>query len=169
MRFNLPNKFLVYQHDSNEKYLFSKPVRDTSHGCMRVENPVKYAEVLLSIARPREGYTEDRIRGLFGNQEREIGLSTYIPVHVTYQTAFVDKDGRLQTREDIYGRDRALLAILKSDDRKVADFPLERRDNAVRREALAVPDQIWGGGGNIFNRLFGGFSSQPPRPPGRVH
>ncbi len=169
LRFNLPNKFLVYQHDSNEKYLFSKPVRDTSHGCMRIENPVKYAEVILSIARPREAYTEDRIRGLFGNQEREIGLPTYIPVHVTYQTAFVDKDGRLQTREDIYGRDRALLAILKSDDRKVADVPIERRDNAVRREALAVPDQIWGGGGNIFNRLFGGFSAQPPRPPGRVH
>jgi L,D-transpeptidase YcbB len=169
LRFNLPNKFLVYQHDSNEKYLFSKPVRDTSHGCMRIENPVKYAEVLLSIARPREGYTEGRIRGLFGNQEREIGLPTYIPVHVTYQTAFVDKDGRLQTRDDIYGRDRALLAILKSDDRKMADMPIERRDNAVRREALAVPDQIWGGGG-IFGRLFGGgFNSQPPRPPGRVH
>ena len=167
LRFNLPNKFLVYQHDSNEKYLFSKPVRDTSHGCMRIENPVKYAEVLMSIARPREGYTEDRIRGLFGNQEREIGLPTYIPVHVTYQTAFVDKEGRLQTREDIYGRDRALLAILKGDDRKMADMPIERRDNAVRREALAVPDQIWGGG-NIFSRLFGGGSSQPPRPPGRV-
>jgi L,D-transpeptidase YcbB len=161
LRFNLPNKFLVYQHDSNEKYLFSKPVRDTSHGCMRIENPVKYAEVLLSIARPREGYTEDRIRGLFGNQEREIGLPNFIPVHVTYQTAFVDKDGRLQTREDIYGRDRALLAILKGDERKVADIPVERRDNAVRREALAVPDQMWGNGGNIFSRLFGGFSSQP--------
>jgi L,D-transpeptidase YcbB len=168
LRFNLPNKFLVYQHDSNEKYLFSKPVRDTSHGCMRIENPVKYAEVLLSIARPREGYTEDRIRGLFGNQEREIGLPNFIPVHVTYQTAFVDKDGRLQTRDDIYGRDRALLAILKSDDRKMADMPIERRDNAVRREALAVPDQILGGGG-IFGRLFGGFNSQPPpRPPARV-
>ena len=167
LRFNLPNKFLVYQHDSNEKYLFSKPVRDTSHGCMRIENPVKYAEVLLSIARPREGYTEDRIRGLFGNQEREIGLPTYIPVHVTYQTAFVDKDGRVQTRDDIYGRDRALLAILKGDDRKMADMPIERRENAVRREALAVPDQIWGGG-NIFSRLFGGSTSQPPRPPGRV-
>jgi murein L,D-transpeptidase YcbB/YkuD len=161
LRFNLPNKFLVYQHDSNEKYLFAKPVRDTSHGCMRIENPVKYAEVILSIARPREGYTEDRIRGLFGNQERELGLPTFIPVHVTYQTAFVDKDGKLQTRDDIYGRDRALLAILKGDDRKVADIPIARSENAVRREALAVPDQIWGGGGNIFSRLFGGFSSQP--------
>jgi murein L,D-transpeptidase YcbB/YkuD len=162
LRFNLPNKFLVYQHDSNEKYLFSRPVRDTSHGCMRIENPVKYAEVLLSIARPREGYSEDRIRSLFGNREQEIRLPTFIPVHVTYQTAFVDKDGKLQIRDDMYGRDRALLAILKGDERKVADTPIERHDNAVRREALAVPDQMWGGGGqNIFSRLFGGFSSQP--------
>ena len=161
LRFNLPNKFLVYQHDSNEKYLFAKPVRDTSHGCMRIENPVKYAEVLLSIVRPREGYTEDRIRGMFSNQELEIRLPTFIPVHVTYQTAFVDKDGKLQTRDDIYGRDRALIAILKGDDRKVADIPIARSENTVRREALAVPDQIWGGGGSIFGRLFGGFASQP--------
>ena len=161
LRFNLPNKFLVYQHDSNEKYLFAKPVRDTSHGCMRIENPVKYAEVLLSIVRPREGYTEDRIRGMFSNQELEIRLPIFIPVHVTYQTAFVDKDGKLQTRDDIYGRDRALIAILKGDDRKVADIPIARSENTVRREALAVPDQIWGGGGSIFGRLFGGFASQP--------
>jgi L,D-transpeptidase YcbB len=161
LRFNLPNKFLVYQHDSNEKYLFAKPIRDTSHGCMRVENPVKYAEVLLSIARPREGYTEDRIRGMFSTREIEVRLPTFIPVHVTYQTAYIDKDGKLQTRDDIYGRDRALLAILKSDD-KAADVPIARSENTVRREALAVPDQIWGGGGNIFSRLFGGFSSQPP-------
>jgi L,D-transpeptidase YcbB len=161
LRFNLPNKFLVYQHDSNEKYLFAKPVRDTSHGCMRIENPVKYAEVLLSIVKPREGYTEDRIRGMFSNQELDIRLPTFIPVHVTYQTAFVDKDGKLQTRDDIYGRDRALIAILKGDDRKVADIPIARSENTVRREALAVPDQIWGGGGSIFGRLFGGFASQP--------
>jgi hypothetical protein len=83
-------------------------------------------------------------------------------VHVTYQTAYVDKDGKLQTRDDIYGRDRALLAVLKGDDRKVADIPIARSENAVRREALAVPDQIWGGGGNIFSRLFGGFTSPPP-------
>ena len=128
---------------------------------MRIENPVKYAEVLLSIVRPREGYTEDRIRGMFSNHELELRLPTFIPVHVTYQTAFVDKDGKLQTRDDIYGRDRALIAILKGDDRKVADIPIARSENTVRREALAVPDQIWGGGGSIFGRLFGGFASQP--------
>ena len=163
LRFNFPNKFLVYQHDSNQKYLFSKPVRDSSHGCMRVQDPVKYAEVLLAIARPREGYTENRIRSMFGNSEIEVRLPVFIPVHVTYQTAFVNKDGKLQIRDDIYGRDKALLTILKSDERKVADIAIERKDNAVRREALAVPDQVWGWGGgqNIFSRLFGVTAAQP--------
>ena len=163
LRFNFPNKFFVYQHDSNQKYLFSKPVRDNSHGCMRVEDPVKYAEVLLAIARPREGYTESRIRGMFGNSEVEVRLPTFIPVHVTYQTAFVDNGGKLQLRDDIYGRDKALLAISKSDERKVADIAIERKENTVRREALAVPDQFWGSGGgpNIFSRLFGFTPAQP--------
>jgi L,D-transpeptidase YcbB len=168
LRFNFPNKFLVYQHDSNQKYLFANPTRDNSHGCMRVEDPVKYAEVLLGMARPREGYTEQRIRSMFGDNEIEIRLPAFIPVHLTYQTAFVDEKGKLQVREDIYGRDKALLAILKGDERKVADIPIERKDNAVRREALAIPDQAWGGGGqNLFTRLFGSFAPQPTPAPRR--
>ena len=57
VRFNFPNRFLVYHHDTPDKYLFSKSVRAYSHGCMRVENPDKYAETLLSISQPEEGYT----------------------------------------------------------------------------------------------------------------
>jgi hypothetical protein len=56
IRFNFPNKFLVYQHDSNQKYLFANPMRASSHGCMRVEDPVKYAEVLLALVRPGGGW-----------------------------------------------------------------------------------------------------------------
>ena len=80
---------------------------------MRVQDPVKYAEVLLAIARPREGYTENRIRSMFGSSEIEVRLPVFIPVHVTYQTAFVNKDGKLQIRDDIYGRDKALLDYLE--------------------------------------------------------
>jgi hypothetical protein len=162
LRFNFTNKFSVDQHDSNQKYLFSQPMRDSSHGCMRVQDPVKYAEVLLAIARPSEGHTENRIRSMFGNSEIEVRLPVFIPVHVTYQTAFVDKEGKLQLRDDIYGRDKAMLAVLKSDERKIADIPIERKDNAVRREALAVPD----GGPNIFTRLFGVTTAQPRTRPG---
>ena len=49
IRFNFPNKFLVYQHDTPDKHLFAHDKRAYSHGCMRVENPLKYGEVLLSL------------------------------------------------------------------------------------------------------------------------
>jgi murein L,D-transpeptidase YcbB/YkuD len=166
LRFNFPNKFLVYQHDSNQKYMFADAMRARSHGCMRVQDPLKYAEVLLSLVRPGEGYSEDRIRRMYGHNEQDIQFPTFIPVHLTYQTAFVDDEGKLQFRDDVYGRDKALLAILKSDERKVADIAIERKDNAVRREALAMPEQAWGGwsGQNFFSRLFGNSFAAPPPP-----
>jgi len=177
LRFNFPNKFLVYQHDSNQKYLFANDKRAESHGCMRVQDPVKYAEVLLSMVRPGEGYSQERIRRMFGDNEVDIQLPTFIPVHLTYQTAFVDDRGNLEYREDIYGRDQALLAILKGSERKVADIPIQRNDSPIRRQLLAIPDNAWGGWGgrsyytggqNFFTRLFGGPPAQTvrvPRPP----
>jgi murein L,D-transpeptidase YcbB/YkuD len=171
LRFSFPNKFLVYQHDTPDKNLFALEKRALSHGCMRVQDPAKYAEVLLSIARPGEGYTEDRILKMFGQGEMDIQFPKPLPVHLTYQTAFVDDDGKLEFREDIYGRDRALLAVLNADEREVADIPIARRDNLARRQALAASDQFWGGWGraggqNFFQRPFGGtFTETPPIPP----
>ena len=166
LRFNFPNKFLVYQHDTPDKNLFALDRRAFSHGCMRVENPVKYAQVLLSIVRPGEGYTEDRIRRMFGGGEQDIQFPKFLPVHLTYQTAFVDDEGKLEFREDIYGRDRTLLAILKGDERKVADIPIQRAENSVRREALAMPGGFYYGDG-FFSRLFGGGFNAPPQPTSR--
>jgi murein L,D-transpeptidase YcbB/YkuD len=173
LRFNFPNKFLVYQHDTPDKNLFAADRRAYSHGCMRVQDPVKYAEVLLSLVRPSEGYTQDRIRRMFGSGEVDIQFPKFVPVHLTYQTAFVDDQGKLEFREDVYGRDKALLAILKGDERKVADIPIERRENTIRREALAIPEssfwgsgRSYGSGDNFFSRLFGGPSYEPtPRRP----
>ena len=71
VRFNFPNRFLVYHHDTPAKHLFSKPVA-LSHGCMRVENPDKYAETLLSISQPEEAYTGQHIRSLYGRGERDV-------------------------------------------------------------------------------------------------
>jgi len=175
IRFNFPNKFLVYQHDTPDKYLFAYDKRAYSHGCMRVQDPPKYAEVLLSLARPNDGYSVERINRMIAQGgEQDIQLPTYIPVNLTYQTAFVDDDGKLQFRDDVYGRDRQLLAILKGDERKVADVPVERHENAVRREALAIPDGTPlfggnrfgadGGGGGFFSHLFGSYNTVPPAP-----
>ena len=179
IRFNFPNKFLVYQHDTPDKYLFAYDKRAYSHGCMRVQDPQRYAEVLLSLVRPNDGYTLERIKKMIdAGGEQDIQLPTFIPVNLTYQTAFVDDDGKLQFRDDVYGRDRQLLAILKGDDRKMADVAVEHREDPSHRQVLAIPDStpLFGGrsyggyggpgdGGNFFSRLFGGgFAAAPPQP-----
>ncbi len=140
IRFNFPNRFLVYQHDTPDKRLFTHEKRAYSHGCMRVENPLDYAEVLLSMARPQDGYTAERLYRMFGRDERDITFANPIPVHLTYQTAFVDQSGSLQLREDIYGRDTPTIAILKSEDRKYAYLPVEHHTARARsRQVVHLP------------------------------
>src|SRR5262249_51701209 len=139
-RFNFPNKFLVYQHDTPDKRLFTHEKRAYSHGCMRVENPLDYAEILLSIARPQDGYTASQLYRMFGRDERDITFTNPIPVHLTYQTAFVDQSGSLQLREDVYGRDTPMITILKGDDRKYAYLPIERNDKRIQsRQVVHLP------------------------------
>jgi len=174
LRFNFPNKFLVYQHDSNQKSLFANEKRAESHGCMRVQDPLKYAEVLLSLVRPAGGYSQDRIRAMFSSNEIDIPFPTFMPVHVTYQTAFVNDHGQLELREDVYHHDQALFAVAKGPERKVADIPIDRKDNMMRRQLLASPDNssgnqgsqragVYAGGANIFTRLFGyPYTQQAP-------
>jgi len=125
IRFNFPNRFLVYQHDTPDKKLFSHTVRAYSHGCMRVENPDQYAEVLLGISQPEERYTTDRIQAMYGKGERTINFKKPIPVYITYQTAFVDDASYLNARADLYGHDETITRILHGE-RRVADIAIPR-------------------------------------------
>jgi murein L,D-transpeptidase YcbB/YkuD len=145
IRFNFPNRFLVYQHDTPDKYYFAHEVRAYSHGCMRVQDPAKYAEVLLNIARPQEHWTAARITHMFGNGEQDLQLQpTPIWVHLTYQTAFVDNAGKLQTRRDVYNLDSRTLAAIRSARGVIEPTPERRREDLVasgstpRRSAPAV-------------------------------
>jgi len=179
IRFNFPNKFLVYQHDTPDKYLFAREVRDYSHGCMRVENPDRYAEVLLGVSQPQEGYTAERIRRMYGTGEVDIHLKNPIPVHITYQTAYVNDDGKLVIRDDIYGRDQRYFALMKSDERKVADVATETRGGGTAARPAKLPDGLFastggsgGSGGGLFGWLFSGDRQRPeygaPRPRAQV-
>jgi hypothetical protein len=125
---------------------------------------------------------------MFGPSEVDIQFPTFISVNLTYQTAFVDDAGKLQIRDDVYGRDRSLLAILKGTDRKMADISVERRIDLSHREVMAIPDEpgwfggrggfgggrgyypgnggSFFGGGGFFSRMFsGGYAGAPPVPP----
>jgi murein L,D-transpeptidase YcbB/YkuD len=109
---------------------------------MRVQNPDKYAEVLLSIALPKENYTAARIRGMYGRGEVNINFPEPIPVHLTYQTAYVDSAGKLVRSGDVYGRDTRTIAGLKSDNTRLAmPAPEPARRSRVRRQVYREPVQ----------------------------
>jgi hypothetical protein len=174
IRFNFPNKFLVYQHDTPDKHLFAKEERAYSHGCMRVQNPFTYGEKLLSLALPNENYSQARIEKMLGTSEININFPKPIWVHLTYQTAFVDADGKLQLRKDIYGRDAKMIAILKGSEHKVADIAIDRPPNTSSKP-VRMPVGTYGGRGydsgpNFFDWLFSGSSraQEVPRPRGTV-
>ncbi len=170
IRFNFPNKFLVYQHDTPDKHLFAHDKRAYSHGCMRVNDPLMYGEKILSIALPQENYTAERLRKMFGGSEVNINFPFNIPVHLTYQSAYVDDAGKLVIREDIYGRDARVIAALKGSERKVADIPMDRPKPNFAAPVRVAPGTYGGSSAGapsfFFDRLFGAPppSAVPPRP-----
>jgi murein L,D-transpeptidase YcbB/YkuD len=177
VRFNFPNKFLVYQHDTPDKHLFAKEERAFSHGCMRVQNPDQYASVLLNIVMPNEKCTPERIRSMYGKSEIDLKFPTPIPVNITYQTAFVDDAGKLQFRKDIYGRDAAMINVLKNNRGKDLEAVVAHSQPSYSRPATTLPSGVAvanNGGGfgssgpNFFERLFGApTQAVPPAPVGR--
>ena len=166
IRFNFPNKYLVYQHDTPDKYLFKRDKRAFSHGCMRVENPLEYGTKLMSIEDPDAHYTPAKFESMFGGSEINLNFAKPIPVHLTYQTAFVDEDGKLQLREDVYGRDAKMISILKNPaERRVADIGIEHAPDPSSKP-VRLPSGTYGGidgqsyayrsNGTFFDFLFGG-------------
>jgi L,D-transpeptidase YcbB len=164
LRFNFPNRFLVYQHDTNERFMFAHEVRAYSHGCMRVQDPAKYAEVLLNIARPSEHWTVEKVKQMFGGAEQDIQLQpAQIWVHVTYQSAFVDEIGKLQIRRDVYNLDSRTLAAIKSERAIIETIPEGKSEQVIAsgsggHRAAATPRPV-----SFFQSFF--FPGRPARPP----
>jgi L,D-transpeptidase YcbB len=109
VKFMFPNKHDVYMHDTPERNLFVKSFRALSHGCMRVEDPRRLAEVLLG---EDKGWSPQKVQGMFRGYSADVPLTTHIPVHITYFTARVDDSGRLLTFADFYGLDSRTAAAL---------------------------------------------------------
>ena len=144
IKFNFPNKFQVYLHDTPQKQLFAADKRAFSHGCMRVEDPTKFGEVMLHLAMNGPAPNSQQLIGLFGREERTFKLTDRPMVHLTYQTAFVDA-GRLMLRDDIYGFDARINAIMHSDERRIADVtpPQDpKRDQATAKANQEILSRV---------------------------
>ena len=139
IKFAFPNKFQVYLHDTPEKRLFAHEKRAFSHGCMRVEDPTKFGEVMLHLAMNGPTPNSQQLNAMVGHDERSFKLINRPMVHLTYQTAFVDETGKLVLRDDIYGFDSRVQAILRSDERRVADVAPPQ--DPKREQATAKSNQ----------------------------
>jgi murein L,D-transpeptidase YcbB/YkuD len=104
IKFMFPNDHAVYLHDTPQRNLFNASSRAFSSGCVRVENPLRLAELVLGGE--SAGWSQQRLRSLLGPAERTIRLPTPLPVHLTYMTVTVDDTGSVRRFEDIYGLHR---------------------------------------------------------------
>ncbi len=106
MKFMFPNNFHIYLHDTPSKELFEKTKRAFSHGCIRVENPKKLVDYLL---RNNNKWTPNKVNEVLQTDlQTGIKISPTVPVYIAYFTAWVDVNGKLNFRNDIYNLDQKL-------------------------------------------------------------
>jgi len=110
-KFVFPNEYSVYLHDTSTPGLFAEKERAFSHGCIRVGDPRGLAAFLLDT--PGDSWTKERVEQLAASgKNQNVSLKTPVAVHLSYRTAWVDADGSVQFRPDIYGRDGKMAAVI---------------------------------------------------------
>nr|WP_321524616.1 L,D-transpeptidase family protein [uncultured Cohaesibacter sp.] len=109
IKFMFPNQHAVYLHDTPSRSLFNRDYRAFSHGCVRVNNPMEFADVVLSQT---TAWDAKRIKTLIGSSERRVNLDKKIPVHLAYFTTWMSDTGTLQLRPDIYGHNKTVKQAL---------------------------------------------------------
>jgi murein L,D-transpeptidase YcbB/YkuD len=108
VKFLFPNSFNIYFHDTPAKGLFEKDMRAYSHGCIRLSEPEKMANFLL---KDNPKWTPEKIdEAMNSGNEQYVKLKNPIPVFITYYTAWVDDNGTLHFRDDIYGHDKEVAS-----------------------------------------------------------
>ena len=153
VKFLFPNRHAVYMHDTPTKHLFKRSARAFSHGCLRVRNPLRFAEVLLQRDR---GWDLQHIKGLVksGPEDNRVSLNSKVPVHVTYFTAVVTAAGDIEWRKDIYGHERLVKAGLAGKQIAVEDTSSQQNLDQLRRKIIAGRPAA-DGDGQLFPSLFG--------------
>jgi len=110
VKFMFPNKYNIYLHDTPSRSLFNRDSRAYSHGCVRVQRPLDLAYTLLAPQSddPEGTFAAARATG----RETTINLENPVPIYLTYQTVFLNENGEIAYRVDVYGRDTLVFDAL---------------------------------------------------------
>jgi murein L,D-transpeptidase YcbB/YkuD len=130
--FDMPNRFDVYLHDTPDRTIFNRDNRRISHGCIRVQNPLQFAALLMR--QPIDTINQGVARGLVTGNTTRNNLPVPVPVFVVYQTAVADTDGTLQFYPDFYNRDAEIWRKLQQGTRRRGPvMQAEQRPPSPRR------------------------------------
>ena len=149
VKFRFPNKHDVYMHDTIEPELFAQSTRAFSHGCIRVQNPKKFAAILLAEGNGLDAAGVARAIGGGG----EITLKHRIPVHTAYFTAVADEKGQVATYADIYGHDGKLSAaltgralrldpVVETSSAESESGPVTAKQGKKKKKSISPPDTL---------------------------
>lgn len=106
MKFLFPNSYSIYLHDTPSKGLFDRNERDFSHGCIRVENPKK---LMMYLLKKNKTWTQKKVDAVLKTDtETGISIQPNMPVYIAYFTSWVDSNGNLNFRNDVYNLDEEL-------------------------------------------------------------
>jgi L,D-transpeptidase YcbB len=106
VKFLFPNDHSIYMHDTDKRELFTEDVRSFSHGCVRVENPRRFAEILF-------GWTPEQVDAQIESGETtRVKIPGKPKVHLAYFAAWPDDTGTVRYYKDLYERDKSLTSAL---------------------------------------------------------
>jgi len=118
VKFTFPSQHTIFMHDTVDKWMFGQNVRTLSHGCLRLRDPMKMAELVLAEDKGWSAAEVDEKMST-GPRNNEIIIEKKIPMHLVYFTAWVDENGKLKTFNDIYGHEKRIAQALAGDWDKI--------------------------------------------------
>jgi murein L,D-transpeptidase YcbB/YkuD len=128
----LPNDEAIYLHDTPKRSLFQRTARAYSSGCIRLEKPDLFANLLLTEG---AGWSQEQIDGAFAQRgTRAVPLRDSLPVHIAYLTAWVEDDGKLTFHDDIYSQDERIAQMVQARKPLPAPPPADRLRTASAKD-----------------------------------
>jgi murein L,D-transpeptidase YcbB/YkuD len=163
VKFSFPSQHTIFMHDTPDKWMFSSAQRTLSHGCLRLRNPARMAELILA---EDKGWDAAKIAELIrsGPLNNEVVMEKKIRMHITYFTQWVDDAGALKTYADVYGHEKRVVLALAgkwNEINKGRDHlaPVEpdvgltsKPQQTARRDSKSASDDFLGS-------FFGGFGN----------
>jgi murein L,D-transpeptidase YcbB/YkuD len=162
VKFSFPSQHTIFMHDTPDKWMFNAKQRTLSHGCLRLRNPMRVAELILA---EDKGWDAAKVADVSNNGplNNEVPIDRKIRMHIVYFTAWVSADGSLKTYADVYGHEKRVTQALEGKWDQIAKGA-DHLAPVVPSMALAEqgqrpsrPRETQAANEDFLSNFFGGF------------